>query len=604
MKFYYDIFKEVRQKKKISVVFVSKNTGIDRGTLWSWEKGKTSPNENKVRKLAEILKIPVTEISDLEIEHPLSEGKISELANSWQIFSEKENTSQEALQQILLNNLGDLFKKFNQTSIIIKAIMSSMNFMFYVKDTNLKYITANKSFLENTSSSIAEHQVLGCKDSNFFSLQEARENEIQDEKVIFKGKPLVDFEGKIPGTRRKKWGLISKYPILDSEGKVGGVIGAFVDITERKRNEEIREMLDLSLNSVSDAYCIREINKNSYFFVSKVIDNIMGITAKEYMKGGVDFWLKNCVHPNDREEQTKYYKNKSWPERREYRIIKANGEIRLIEATCDFQHFLGKEFMCSVIRDITEKRESEEVSELLRLNVDAMESVITLSSYDKKHSKDITKYTNESTKKMFGFSTEEFYKSGIEVWLNCLHPKDKEREVEYLNKRSWPDKDEYRVIRPTGETRWIEATRRKKNFLGTEYMLTVSRDITERKKKEDSKELLELCLNTISEGFRIGTPSAENDLHFLNDAAVELFGYPKKELCDGGSKFWLNKCVHPEDRQQQIEYLKDKSFPAIRKYRIVRKNGEIRKIRVKYTEKRLVNKRYSIYVYKDITEEY
>ena len=602
MIFYFDKFRELRLKSKISVISAANKSGVDRGTLWAWEKGRTSPNESKIRKLAEILNVSVTEISDLAIEYPLSDGKISELADSWHVFSEEGNLNQEVIQRVFLSNLENLFIKFNQTSIIVKAIMFSMNFMFYVKDTNLKYITANQIFLNNTSSSIDENQVLGCKDHNFFSLQEARENEAQDKDVILTGKPLIDFEGYIPGTRKKKWGLISKYPILDSKGKIGGVTGVYIDITDRKSSEEIREMLELSLNSVSDAYCIREIDRNFYFFVSSVIERIMGVTARKYMKGGVDYWLKNCVHPDDRAEQSEFYKNRTWPDRREYRIIRPDGTIRLVEVTCEFQHFLNKEFMCSVIRDITEKRKGEEVSELLRLNVDAMDSVLTLSSYDKELSKDITKYTNKATEKIFGFSPEEFYKHGIEIWLNRIHPMDRERVNEYLNSRSWPEKDEYRIVKPDGKTVWIESTRRKKNFLGTGYMLTVSRDITDRKKKDENKELLKLCLEILSEDFGIAASSG-SDLNFLNEAAAKIFGYSKKELSMGGIKFWLNQCVHPDDRVLQAEYLKKASFPPEREYRIVRPNGDIRKIRVKYRQKKLDNKNYYLLIYEDITEE-
>ncbi|MCF7790909.1 MAG: PAS domain-containing protein [Victivallales bacterium] len=602
MKFYYDKFKELRRKNKISVTSVAKQLGVDRGTIWSWEKGRTEPTSPKIRNLASILNIPVTEISDLKAEYPLSEGNISELANSWHIFSGKKDIDQESVQKVFLSNLEELFKKFNQTSIIIKAIMSSMNFMFYVKDTKLKYITANRAFLNNTSSPLTENQILGHKDHNFFSLNETKNNEKQDTEVLLTGKPIIDSEDIIPGTRKKKWGLISKYPIFDSEGKIGGIVGTFIDITERKRNEEIREMLELSLNSVSDAYCIRELNKNSYFFVSKVIENIMGVNAKEYKKGGVDYWLKNCVHPNDRSEQSKYYRDRSWPDRREYRIIKPDGQIRLIEATCDFQHFLGKEVMCSVIRDITDKRKNEEVSELLRLNADVMESALTLSSYDKATSSHLIKYANNATERIFGYTAESFNKSGVNLWLECLHPLDKEREMNYLEKRAWPERDEYRIIKSDRSVIWIEATRRKKYFLGTEYTLTVSRDITEKKKKEDVKQLLKFSLNTASDGFIINY-SNRKDVYFINRAVAELLGYPEEELYLGGTDFWLSHCVHPNDRKTEMKYIIDNSFPAKRKFRITRPNGEIRVVSVKFSTINLTDREFNIFTYKDITHE-
>ncbi|HJO93095.1 MAG TPA: PAS domain-containing protein [Victivallales bacterium] len=600
MEFYSEKFKSLRLKKKINMTFAAKKVGVNRSTVWSWEKNKTKPNESKTRILAEILNVSVNEISDLEPEYPLSEGKISDLTYSWRAFSGKDDFSQEAIQKVFVTKLEEMFEKYNQTTTIIKAIMTSMKFMFYVKDTSLKYITVNHQFLKDTSSQFTEDHVLNRNDYDFFSHNEARTNEKQDRHVILTGKPLVDFEGTIPGTRKKKWGLISKYPIFDSEGKIAGLTGFFVDITERKRTEEIREMLELSLSSVSDAYCIRDIEKNSYFFVSEVIEQITGVSSEKYKKGGVDFWLKNCVHPDDRDEQTQYYRNKFWPDRREYRIIRPDGSIRLIEATCEFQHLLNKEFMCSVIRDITEKRKSEEISELLRLNVDAMESALTLSSFDKKSKKDITRYSNNSTDKIFGFTAEEFYKSGIELWLNYIHPDDREREKTYLISRTWPEHDEYRVIKPDGKIVWIESTRRKKVFLGTEYTLTISKDVTEKKKKEDMKELLELCLNSISDGFII-TALKGKDIYFLNQAAVEMLGYPEKKLYEGGTEFWLNHCVHPEDRPKQAKYYKDNSYPSKRKFRIIRPDGEVRTIKAKFSKKTLINKKYYLSVYKDIT---
>ncbi|MCP4177747.1 MAG: PAS domain S-box protein [bacterium] len=601
MEFYAEKFKSIRLKNKINMTFTAEKVGVNRSTVWSWEKNKTKPNENKTRILAEVLNVPVTEISDLEPEYPLSDGKISDLTYSWRAFSSKDNLTQEAIQKVFVGKLEEMFEKFNQTATVIKAITTSMKFMFYVKDTNLKYITVNQQFLEDTSSALTEHQVLGRNDYDFLGHQEARINEKQDRHVILTGKPLIDFEGVIPGTRRKKWGLISKYPVFDSKGKIAGLTGFFVDITERKRTEEIREMLELSLSSVSDAYCIRDTEKNSYFFVSEVIEKIMGVSALKYKKGGVDFWLRNCVHPDDRNEQTEYYKNKSWPDRREYRIIRPDGDIRLIEATCEFQHLLNKVFMCSVIRDITEKRKSEEISELLRLNVDAMDSALTLSSYDKKSQKDHTKYTNNAVEKIFGFTADDFYKSGIKLWFDYIHPEDREREKKYLSTRTWPEHDEYRVIKPDGKLAWIESTRRKKVFLGTEYTLTVSKDITEKKKKEDMKGLLELCLNSISDGFII-TALKGKDIYFLNQAAVEMLGYSEKELYEGGTEFWLNHCVHPEDRVKQAEYLKDNSYPAKRKFRIVKPDGEVRRIKAKFSKKTLIHKKYYLSVYKDITE--
>ena len=74
------------------------------------------------------------------------------------------------------------------------------------------------------------------KDADFFSEIEAKQNTEEDKQVILSGKAL-HREGFIPGSRKKKWGMISKIPFFDSSKKVAGVMGYFIDITVRRKNE-------------------------------------------------------------------------------------------------------------------------------------------------------------------------------------------------------------------------------------------------------------------------------------------------------------------------------------------------------------------------------
>ncbi|HBM15770.1 MAG TPA: hypothetical protein DD381_05420 [Lentisphaeria bacterium] len=59
-----------------------------------------------------------------------------------------------------------------------------------------------------------------------------------DKEVLTTGKSILDKEDYIPGNRKTKWGIMSKIPILDLDGKIEGLLGFFVDITDRKKAEE------------------------------------------------------------------------------------------------------------------------------------------------------------------------------------------------------------------------------------------------------------------------------------------------------------------------------------------------------------------------------
>ncbi len=131
--------------------------------------------------------------------------------------------------------------KLQEAGVIIKALLSGIDSIFYIKDSDLKYITANETFLKNISLK-STYKVYGKTDEDFFSKREAKDNYLKDEKVLLTKEMLIE-EGFIPGTRNKKWGIITRTPVLDINNNISGVITNIVDISERKKTENSNELL-------------------------------------------------------------------------------------------------------------------------------------------------------------------------------------------------------------------------------------------------------------------------------------------------------------------------------------------------------------------------
>ena len=66
MKFYADNFRRIRKQKKLSMEIVAQKAGIVRKTLSFWENKKRIPSETKIRTLANVLNISVSDISDIK----------------------------------------------------------------------------------------------------------------------------------------------------------------------------------------------------------------------------------------------------------------------------------------------------------------------------------------------------------------------------------------------------------------------------------------------------------------------------------------------------------------------------------------------------------
>ncbi len=248
MKFLSVKCKELRKSKKISIQELAFKLGISRRTIWSWEKGETSPTEKHVRNLAEILQVPVSEISNLEEAHPKKKNAFSDIVNSWTSISQHDHVLEFLKQEDFISRIRDVYTEIHQANLIIKAILTSLDTSFYIKDATSRYIIANDNF-KLTAGLEVEKNIFGSSDYTFFSRREAGDNFKEDNLVLNTGESFKT-EGFIPGTRKKKWGVITKKPIFDSSRKCIGLVGTFVDITERKEVEDSQEIMVTPMSTV------------------------------------------------------------------------------------------------------------------------------------------------------------------------------------------------------------------------------------------------------------------------------------------------------------------------------------------------------------------
>lgn len=250
MKFYNEKLRQIRKEKKIKITEFATKVEVTRNTLWLWESGRFQPPEKMVRRLAKALDIPVNHISDLTPELPISRINTNQIDSLLYSFACTSMSEQKKIQSIHLEALEKQLDEFNQAVMIINTFLNTIELMCYAKNISSQYITANQAFLKGLSYD-KDYRVSGKKDKDFFPAIEAKRNTDEDERVMITGLS-TSREGYIPGSRKKKWGVISKIPIYDSQKEIAGVLGYFTDITERKKAEQLIETLVKGLNGMDD----------------------------------------------------------------------------------------------------------------------------------------------------------------------------------------------------------------------------------------------------------------------------------------------------------------------------------------------------------------
>ena len=257
MKFYKEKFKSIRKSQGWSSEALSNVANISRQSISKWENGKSIPSFKKIQQLAKVLGVNASEISDIT-SHPISEIKVSEKI---QLKSDNITTTNKDIK-VILSSLKQIDKSLNESSMLLKAILVHTNHIIYVKDPDQRYVIVNRSFLQ-TLSLVPEYNVKGRYDSDFYSKQEAQENTLEDEEVLRSGKPIVDKERYISGTRKQKWGIFSKTPIIDDNNNIIGLLGVIFDITARKKQEKHTKVLEYAISKSKETIWVAKgINVN------------------------------------------------------------------------------------------------------------------------------------------------------------------------------------------------------------------------------------------------------------------------------------------------------------------------------------------------------
>lgn len=170
----------------------------------------------------------------------------------------------------------------------------------------------------------------------------------------------------------------------------------------------------------------------------------------------------------------------------EYEVLRPDGSTLPVEVMSQLVEYGGGSAVLSVLRDVTERIEAERAlrasEEMFRSLAETTKAAIFIIQGAR------VAYMNPAAEILAGLTMGEVNKLR-EPW-NFIHPDDRGAVQERITRRdSGEDVStpyEYRIIRKTGEERWVEATTTMINFEGKPAGLAVAIDITERVRAQEA----------------------------------------------------------------------------------------------------------------------
>jgi len=257
--------------------------------------------------------------------------------------------------------------------------------------------------------------------------------------------------------RISRYGKKSHSEIIGSLLHIKGkdvLLVIFRDITERKKSEEYETYYKQIFDHALDGLVLLELNGDrlgNYLAVNPAYCDITGYTRDELLQLSPydlfpDFSLSTFP---DRIKEIKVSDKQHF----EAESLTKSGKMFMSEISAHLFNIEGQDFILSTIRDITERKKLELEGERYRTLVKNIPAVTVITDTDGQ-----TTFISSNVKEVIGYTPEEIYVGGDDLWFGRVHPEDlaniTSAWVDYMaDKQSFDI--EYRYKHKNGEYIWL-----------------------------------------------------------------------------------------------------------------------------------------------------
>jgi len=370
---------------------------------------------------------------------------------------------------------------------------------------------------------------------------------------------------------------------IKRNGKIIGVSLITSDITDRKHAEEAQRESEKHFREVFehsvDVIYKRNLITGRYEYMSPAITKITGYTPDEVMAMSNDE-INAHIHPDDikhindiRQNVLEHPQEYKVISPVEYRIKCKNGSYRWIS-----DHFtLVKDtdghpiFSVATIRDITEKKQLEEIYQTLVEN--SLQGIAIIQD-----SRIV--FANPALCDISGYSHDELLSLYSEEIKSIIYPEDRERFLKIwrdcLAGKQVSSHHQFRFIRKDGTVIWIENLESRIEYQGKSAVQAAFMDISSRKHMEKALQESEEKFRSIAEKsfdiiFMI---DREGNFTYASPALKRILNYSPEEVLGKPLKNYLPEWEMSKIQQTFIQLMKGEHIKGL-KLDFISKNKSI-----------------------------
>ena len=370
-----------------------------------------------------------------------------------------------------------------------------------------------------------------------------------------------------------------------SDGKIL-IFTACGDITDRKRVEKalkesekkFRELFNKALDAILLSEVQEDMMPGQFIEVNEAATKTLGYSKEEFSNmTPLDLFAPDSKDqiPKISEELKKrgstLFEAKS--------VTKSRGEIP-VEVNVHIFKLRGKDVALSMARNITDRKQAEEAlkesEKKFRELFNQATDMITLSELNDDGTIKGFIEINKAASKRLGYSKNEFFDmTALDIYLD---PSSILKMISEMFEKGYSTAENVQIAKD-GKKIPVELNTHLFNLEGKNLVLSISRDITERKKSEEELKRSETILEEASHISKIGAYEwdIKRDEFILSGEGQRIYGVKENKLPFEE----IMKVVYPAD-VASVRRALNKSLKTFKPYdlehRINRPDGEIRYI--------------------------
>jgi PAS domain S-box-containing protein len=342
------------------------------------------------------------------------------------------------------------------------------------------------------------------------------------------GDPRDAYEGeyRIRRDGETRWVTVTRFPVEGEDGNVDRIVGRVQDVTERKRREQEYEQV---FNSVQDAIVVHDPETGEMVDVNDTFCDLLGYDRETVLELGTPgVSVQEEGYTRDRAEKViAEVMDEGEVGPFEWKVETADGGHRVLEVVATTAEIGGEQRHVSINRDVTERKRREREYEQI---FNSVNDAIAVFDPETGEITDV----NDTYREMLGYDDIETIRElgigGLSATAEGYTGERGKALIGEVAETGEPTTVEWRGETRDGSRLWLEATLSPGTVGGEERVLSIQRDVTARKRREQEYEQV---FNGVPDPITVNDPET-GEMIAVNDAMCETVGYDRETVLEKG----------------------------------------------------------------------